>query len=147
MKGDEVGSHPHQGRSERQKEKQNSGFGPFRFSRPGGQGQKERHDKKALEKNRGGGGSGSRCHERDDVPGLKRVEGKGGQHDPEAPTKTEQEPAENLLQDLEFLIGALMVMKLSLHLPKMERLKFRPSGIVLVVDFQPVKIRTNHQCQ
>ena len=94
MEGDEVSSHSHQGRSQAEKEQEKNGFPPFGFSRAGGQGQKEGQHEQALEKGRGGGGAGVGCHQEDDPPCFQGVEGKGGEHDPEAPTKTEQEPAE-----------------------------------------------------
>ena len=94
MEGDEVSSHSHQGVGQGEEEQKKDGFPPFRLSWPGGQGQKEWRDEKALEKDRGGGRASSGCHEKNHPPGFQGVKGKGGQHDPEAAAETKGKPTE-----------------------------------------------------
>jgi hypothetical protein len=94
VEGHKVSAHSNQWRGEGEEEQKKDGFAPFRFSRPGGQGQKEWRDEKALEKDRGGGRAGSGCHEKNHPPGFQGVKGKGGQHDPEAAAETKGKPTE-----------------------------------------------------
>ena len=92
MKGHEIGSDSDQRRGECQEKKKQSGFPPFRLAGAGDEGEQERREQEALEKERGGSGAGTWGHKLNHVPGFRGVEGERADHDPKAPAKTKGKP-------------------------------------------------------